>query len=301
MDARPRAMALGNFDGVHLGHLELLRRTVEAAKAQDLVPSVLTFDPHPVHVLAPQAGLELITSVNERLQALASAGIHDVLVQPFDAEFASLSARAFIREVLVTAACVQHVTVGYDFGFGHKRSGNVETLMRLSGNSGFSVDAVGAQTTADGLTISSTRVRSALLQGHVDEVNDCLGRRYSFAGTVIGGQQRGRHLGFPTANLAVEHPPLLADGVYAVLFDWGAGPRAAVANLGTNPTFGDPKERSIEVHALDETGLQIYDLQCTVWVVKRLRAENTFDTVEELKAQIQKDCRLAREILGTVL
>ncbi len=293
-----RVAALGNFDGIHNGHHELLRRVVKVAGEQSLVPSVLTFDPHPVHVLAPAAGLRLISSVETRLRELHRAGIQDILLQRFNAEFASLSASAFVKDVLVDAMGLRHVVVGYDFGFGHKRSGSVETLRTMGPALGFSVEVVGEQTTQDGKPVSSTRIRKALADGDVEEANLCLGRRVSFSGVVIEGEQRGRQLGFPTANLQTDHDPLLADGVYAVLFDWGIGQRAGVVNIGSNPTFGNSTQRSIEVHVLDEKGLDLYGRHCRAWVVTRLRGEHAFDSVDGLKNQIAIDCERARKALN---
>lgn len=284
------AVTIGNFDGVHLGHRALIHRVRTYAAAQTLVPTVLTFDPHPVRVLAPTLAPLAIAALPEKLRLLEAAGIEAVLVQAFDRAFAALPPEVFIERVLVGALHARVVVVGYDFTFGAKRAGTTDVLRAAGARHGFAVEVVAAQTVGPGLVASSTKVREFVLEGRMDGAELLLGRPFSLVGRVVEGAKRGRLLGFPTANLAVENELLPRTGVYAGWLDAGAGPQAAVINVGHNPTFQEAAGRpGVEVHVIGSVGLDLYGRRCRLHLVERLREERRFEGIEALVAQIGRD------------
>ena len=292
------AIAVGNFDGVHLGHRHLIELARTEGVRSNLIPGVLTFEPHPVRVLAPHVDLQLICSVEERLQLLEDFGVELVLAQHFDRAFAALDPVEFIEKVLVSALGVQHLIVGYDFGFGARRSGNVELLKTHGRRLGFNVHVVSAVTDEAGLVASSSRIRTLLQSGDIATANQVLGRAFCLSGVVVHGAQRGRELGFPTANLKVSTEVRPRIGVYAGRLDWGAGPMDAVVNIGKNPTFGERQEQTVEAHVLGGGDYDLYGKACRLTLIQRLRDERVFDGAEALKSQIERDIETALGYLG---
>jgi len=293
---RGRAVTVGVFDGLHAGHravLGLLAR--RATELGGLETAVVTFDPHPLAVVAPEHAPLLLTDISHRLELFEEAGLDVAAVVPFGRETRLLTAAAFASVVLAGALRARLVVVGEDFRFGHHRLGNVASLAELGDAHGFAAEIlplVGGQA-----PISSTRVRAMVAAGEVEAAAAALGRPHEVRGTVVAGDGRGRRLGFPTANLAL--PPGLAvpaDGVYAV---WaglpGAELRPGVANVGTRPTFGG-EERNVEVHLLEGSG-DLYGVTLRVAFVARLRDERRFDAPGDLAAQIAADAAAARERL----
>lgn len=303
---RAPAVAIGNFDGVHRGHVALLERARAGAAAVGGQSVALTFEPHPAVVLAPHLAPRLLTTTPRKLELLAEAGLDACVVEPFDRDLAGLSAGEFAREVLAEAIGARRVVVGYDFTFGHKRSGTTATLRELGRELGFEVDVVDAFT-VDGLVASSTRARGFVGEGNMAGARVLLGRNYDISGAVVRGAGRGRQLGVPTANIAPESPLLPASGIYAVWLQLlepaasgvgdDAGPRlAGAASLGTNPTF-DGTELSLEVHVLDFDG-DLYDRRVRVSFVERLRGERRYPGAAELLEQIARDIADTRRILA---
>ncbi len=293
---RGRAVTVGVFDGLHAGHravLGLLARRAE--ELGGLETAVVTFDPHPLAVVAPEHAPLLLTDIPHRLELLAEAGLDVAAVVPFGQETRLLTPAAFASVVLAGALRARLVAVGEDFRFGHHRLGNVASLSELGDAHGFAAEIlplVGGQA-----PISSTRVRAMVAAGKVEAAAAALGRPHEVRGTVVAGDGRGRTLGFPTANLAL--PPGLAvpaDGVYAVRAGLpGAELRPGVANVGTRPTFGG-EERKVEVHLLEGSG-DLYGATLRVAFVARLRDERRFDGPGDLAAQIEADAAAARERL----
>lgn len=284
----PTAVAIGNFDGVHRGHLALLGRTTRYATERGLIPAVLTFEPHPVRVLAPHRAPPLIVDRHDKIALLGAAGIEWVLAQRFDRVFAGLSPGDFAERVLHGGLCARAVVVGYDFNFGARRAGDADTLRDLGEALGFTVHVVAPQTAGGEHVASSSRVREAVRGGDMAQAAAVLGRPFHLRGAVVKGHQRGREMGFPTANLEVttDLPP--ATGIYAGWLDWGEGPRPTAVNIGYNPTFGDGP-RTIEAHVIDAPDLNLYGRTCRLWLERRTRGEVRFASLAELRAAIDAD------------
>ncbi|MFO0773365.1 MAG: bifunctional riboflavin kinase/FAD synthetase [Nitrospiraceae bacterium] len=287
---------IGNFDGQHRGHQALLRTVVETAARAQGTPVVITFDPHPVRILAPHVSLKFLTSPDDKLAAFEAAGIAEVVYLPFSQEFAARSPESFAREILAETLGLTQVFVGEHFAFGAKRAGRIDDLRRFGAQWGFSVHPI-VPVVCDGAVISSTRIRAAIHDGRMEEAAQCLGRWYAWSGPVIEGAQRGRELGWPTANLAVPSERVVPrDGVYAARTWWGARRFDSIVYLGTRPTFETDGPRLLEVHLLDEQRA-LYGETVRVEFVSFLRADATFATPEALQAQIARDIDGARGVL----
>lgn len=294
---REPVVAIGNFDGVHVGHQQLLALAVERARARGGEAVVLTFDPHPARVLAPSLAPALLTPLPRKLELLDAAGIDVTVVQPFTPEFARRSAAEFVADALLGGLGARELVVGYDFTYGQKRQGTVETLRRDGDAHGVSVHVVPA-VTVDGLVASSTKIREFVLEGRVEGARLLLGREFDVDGTVVRGAGRGRAIGIPTANVAVDGEILPRPGVYAVhvtLFGDAPTVHAGVANLGKNPTFMSGGALSLEAHILDFEG-DLYGRRLRVGFHARLRDEERFPSVDALVAQIRRDIDAARRI-----
>jgi riboflavin kinase/FMN adenylyltransferase len=291
-------LTIGNFDGHHRGHRALLQSVVETAKGKDGTPIVLTFDPHPIRVLAPHVSLQLLTTQDEKLRHFERAGIQDVIFLTFDQSLASMSPEEFVLKILRDGIGVRELFVGEHFAFGKGRSGRLADLVRLGGQAGFVVHPV-HPLRIDGDVVSSTRIRKLLQAGNVKEAARCLGRAYALGGQVMPGQQRGQALGWPTANLELPADRVIpADGVYATTTLWRQQRFDSVAYIGTRPTFG-PGPRLLEVYLLDERR-DLYGEQITVQFMERLRGDVTCATAEELSARISQDVAQAREKLQMI-
>lgn len=300
--AAPRSVVTpGNHDGVHLGHRALVETARRLAASDVHAPRVvaLTFDPHPLHFVAPDRAPPLLTTPERRAELLRGAGADAVVIRPFDAAFSSLSPEAFVEEVLVRDLGACGVVVGTDFRFGACRAGDVELLETLGARCGMRVVTV-SPVTLDGQLVSSSQVRAALARGDVALAARMLTRVHDVERRVVHGDHRGRLLGFPTANLELTGLMPPADGVYAVALRVLDGEPElvsrrwfGVANLGVRPTLN--AGRSMEVHVLDFEG-DLYDRRLRVGFVQRLRGEQKFGSLDALKAQIARDVDAAREV-----
>ena len=305
---RPAAgsvVTIGAYDGVHLGHQAVIAAVRRRAEADGLESAVVTFDRHPASVVRPESAPRLLTDLPQKLELLAATGLDRCLVVSFDEARSKEPAEEFVREVLVDALGARVVIVGEDFHFGHQRRGNVDLLRAMGGELGFEVtglallDASGAPAT-DGTKASSTAIRHALVEGDLDAANGLLGRPHEVRGVVAHGDARGRELGFPTANVSVPGDILLpADGIYAGWYERPDGSVHQTAiSLGRRPTFYEEAHASLlEAHLLDLTA-DLYDEPARVRFVARLRGEVRFDGVDELVAQIQRDCEDTRRALA---
>ncbi|GAA4284985.1 bifunctional riboflavin kinase/FAD synthetase [Brevibacterium daeguense] len=296
----PTAVTLGNFDGVHRGHREVLGELAQLARRRSLRSLAVTFDPHPRSVHQPDSPVELITGLTDRLARMAETGIDAVLVQHYTLDFAEQSAEEFVLDYLMGGLGAQLIAVGHDVRFGKDNSGSLETLLTLGRSAGFEVvtiDDVGVR-----CRYSSTAVRSHLGRGDVAAAADMLGTAHTVRGTVVHGDARGREMGFPTANLGGTMEGLIpADGVYAGWAAFDADPERfpAAISIGTNPTFhGD--ERRVEAHLIDvEFGsLNAYDSTMTLEFIGRIRGQETYAGMDELIAQMHLDVDRARAVLG---
>jgi riboflavin kinase / FMN adenylyltransferase len=283
------ALALGNFDGVHLGHRALFKEAAEHGR-----PGALTFEPHPGKVLQPELAPRLITPLPRKLQLMEGAGLDVVVVLPFTFAFARTPARDF-EAMLFDQARVRAVVVGRDYTYGAQRAGTVSTLTGAAMVRG-AVVAVVDPVTVGGVVASSSRIREYILEGRVSAARALLGRPFDLDGVVVKGDGRGRSIGFPTANVDTHGELLPASGVYAVRVRTGDGWHGGAANIGTKPTFGGSAV-TVEVHLLDWSG-DLYGQEVRVEFVERLRAERRFASVSELTAQIQRDIEEARVVLA---
>jgi riboflavin kinase/FMN adenylyltransferase len=287
----PTALAIGNFDGMHLGHQALLNQLMQTAQAKKLIPAVMTFEPHPREFFTPETAPARLRSLREKLEYLTELGVARVYIMKFNRKFAGISAQAFMQNILREALNAQSILVGSDFKFGAKRAGSVADFKAA----GFDLIDL-PQVDMAGERVSSTRVRQALADGRLQEAATLLGRPYSISGKVVHGAQRGRTIGFPTANVHMRHERPALTGVYAVKLDG----LHAVANLGVRPTIAGIPKLSLEVHVLDFNG-DLYDKHVHVEFFHKIRDEIKFDGLDALKAQIAKDVAVAREFFDFVI
>lgn len=293
LDTTPCAMAIGYFDGVHLGHRRVIQKAIDVAKMNGWKSAVMTFDPHPREVLGQTGYTRYLTPLEDKLEQMEKMGVDIVFVMSFDIPFSSIYPEDFITECLIPLQ-VKHVVVGFDYTFGYRGMGTAQTLQSFSeGNYG--IDIVGPVNRL-GEKVSSTIIREYLHHGDVEQVRHLLGRPYQFRGTVVHGDKRGRTIGFPTANVGLSGPYLIGkNGVYGVRLTVKGKTYNGVMNIGIKPTFElEKKEKSLEVHLFDFHE-QIYDENVTVEILFFIRDEQKFSGIEALVGQIQKDVRVAKD------
>lgn len=289
---RPTVLTLGVFDGLHLGHQLIMRTVVERARAIRAVPTVITFDPHPRALLHPESAPPLLQTFDQKIEALGVLGIEQTIVINFDMSFAQIRAEDFLRTIIADRLHAKEVYLGCGFAFGHGREGNIELLRAVSQSLGFFADEV-PELRLRGRRISSSRIRELLQQGRVNIARRMLGRPYGVEGMVVHGAERGAKLGFPTANLHPQNRVIPRNGVYvtATLIDgqW----RRSVTNIGTRPTFESENESSVETFVMNWSG-DLYGDVVRVRFLHRLREEKKFSSIDELKAQIERDVARAQ-------
>ena len=292
---RGSCVTIGNFDGVHKGHQKLLNRTRDKAAALGAEAIAVTFDPHPMQVLAPEHAPPFITLIDQKLELISSLGLEICVVLEFTREMAAMPPEAFVKQYLVDSLKMTQMVIGYDYAFGKGRRGNYDLLKSLGMQYGYTAERVGPHM-HEGAVVSSTRIRDLVKAGRVWDARPLLGRFYTVKGEVRHGANRGgKLLGFPTANLCLVDELFPALGVYAVWATFEGTTYPAVANIGFNPTFGNDA-LSVEVHIMD-FDRDIYGHDLRVQFVQRLRSEKKFNGIDELKAQIGKDIVLGRTIL----
>lgn len=290
-------ITVGTFDGVHLGHRDVVERLVKRARTLKIPSVLVTFEPHPLEIVNPAAAPLLLTTHYEKQEVLAETGIDYLAVLPFTAALASYSAEDFVELILRRCFRLRELLIGYDHGFGRQRAGNVDVLKMLGERDGFRVEVVPPVSTTDGHSVSSTSIRRAVAGGDLHRAAESLGRLYSVSGRVVEGAQRGRTIGFPTLNLGPPPPRKLLppEGVYAVRVQTPQGPAGGMMNLGPRPTFGD-SATSLEAHLFDTRG-DFYGGYVRIDFVARLRETRKFASAEQLSKQLAHDEREARNAL----
>ena len=291
---RKACLAIGVFDGVHLGHRQIIRQTVSDARAHDAVALVVTFDRHPNSVVAPDKVPPQIFSRSQKIRAIESLGADALLEIPFDKNFSEKSGGDFIRELARDLGRIFSICVGADFVFGRKRSGDVALLKTLGAELGFQVHGHAA-VALDGQLVSSTRIRAAIRAGNLDAASQMLGRPYAICGKILTGDKLGRQLGFPTANLDVTNLVLPPNGVYAARADFGGQSYRAALNVGTRPTVAAQPELRVEAHLLDFSG-DLYGAELELEIGAKLREERRFGSAAELREQIARDVAAVRAL-----
>lgn len=291
--SRPTVLTLGVFDGLHLGHQLIMQTVVERSRAIGAVPTVITFDPHPRALLHPESAPPLLQTFDQKIEALGVLGIEQTIVIRFDKQFSQVRAEEFLRTVIADRLHAKEVYLGCGFAFGHNREGNIELLRAVSQKLGFLADEV-PELRLRGRRVSSSRIRELLQQGRVNLARRMLGRPYGVEGMVVRGDERGAQLGFPTANLHPQNRVIPRRGVYvtATLIDgqW----RRSVTNIGNRPTFGSDNQSSVETYVMNWSG-NLYGDVLRVRFLHRLRDEKKFTSVDELKAQIERDTERAHD------
>ena len=291
-------LALGNFDGLHRGHMKIVDRVRRRAGERGGTPAVMTFDPHPSRVLRPDKAPPLLMTIEQKLEALGLAGMQGVAVVRFTPELSSWEPEQFVRAVLVDWLHVAEVWVGANFLFGHNRAGTFSVLRSLGARYGFRAEKIDPVRYKD-FVVSSTRVRRLLSEGRVDEAAALLGHHFFIDGTVTRGAGRGRGIGFPTANICTDNELVPPPGVYATLLTLDGIVHPSITNVGFRPTFGDVDRVTIESHVFHFTR-DLYGQRVRLSFVQRLRDERAFPDVDALRAQIEADCRSAQRLFGRI-
>lgn len=293
---QPSVVTIGTFDGVHIGHRKILERVIEEGHKHHLQSTLLTFFPHPRMVLQKDNQIKLLNTIEEKSAILSRLGLDCLIIHPFTLEFSRKSATDFVREILVEKLRVKKIIIGYDHRFGRNRNATIQDLKSFGNILEFSVEEIPAQE-IDEVSVSSTKIRKALMAGDLETANAYLGYDYMLTGTVEGGKKLGRDLGFPTANLRIEadYKLIPASGVYLVRSALKYRQVYGMMNIGTNPTV-DGSKRHIEVHFFDYQG-DLYGSQLQVDLLRRIRDERKFDSLDALKAQLEKDRLRAQELI----
>lgn len=286
-----KVVAVGIFDGVHLGHQQIIATARDHGDV-----TVMTFDPHPASVIAPDRTPTSLMSIKDRIKFLKQAGASAVEVVNFNKEFSQLSPDQFIEDILVARFAAEHVVIGANFNFGHKAAGTPKYLSEVGPKYGFKLSTVKLREDK-GLVISSTAIRNLIVEGEISRANELLTRNFYLKGLVIHGEKRGREIGYPTANIGLaSNATIPADGVYAGWLSVGESRWPAAISIGTNPTFAGDRGRQVEAYAIDEVGLDLYDQEGKIEFGFRLRDTLKFENLPDLLDQMKKDCDQARAL-----
>lgn len=292
-------VTLGTFDGVHIGHTEILKKLTQNTHDGEFESTVLTFFPHPRTVLQGKSDLKLLNTINEKISLLENIGIENLIIHPFDEKFADLSAEEFAKTILVDQLQVQKIIIGYDHRFGKNRTADINDLITFGTQYGFEVEQISAQE-IDAISISSTKIRNALELGDIDLANQYLGYSYFLSGTVVKGKQLGRTIGFPTANIKLDEDYKLVpkNGVYIVCVKIDNQLVNGMMNIGFNPTV-EGKNKTIEVHLFDFNS-DLYNHKIKISIIHPIRSEQKFESVAVLKQQLIKDKEFSIQYLSNL-
>lgn len=296
----PAVVTIGTFDGVHIGHKKIIERLVEAAKQNGLESVILTFFPHPRMVLQKDTNIKLINTIEERIQILEKTGLDSLVIHPFTKEFSRLSAKEYVEEMLVEKLNVRHVIIGYDHRFGRNRNSNITDLASFGIQNDFTVEEISEQD-IDDVAVSSTKIREALLDGDITKANTYLGYDFMLSGKIVKGKELGRKLGYPTANLHIEETYKLIPkkGVYIVKSLINNKMYFGMMNIGNNPTVHG-EHQTIETHFFD-TSFNLYEKKIQIEMLKRIRDEKKFDSLDALKTAMQEDEDFSREYINSMV
>lgn len=296
----PSVVTIGTFDGVHIGHKKIIDHLVDSAEKNGLDSVILTFFPHPRMVLQQDSNIKLINTINERIQILEKTGLTSLVIHPFTQEFSRLTAGKYVQQMLVDRLNVRHVIIGYDHRFGRNRNSNITDLASYGIQNDFTVEEISKQDIED-VTVSSTKIREALLQGDITRANTFLGYEYMLTGIVVKGKELGRKLNYPTANLYIEEQYKLIpkNGVYIVKSEIDGTIRFGMMNIGTNPTVNGTQQ-TIETHFFDAS-FNLYDKKIQIQMLKRIRDEKKFDSIEQLKEAMQQDEDFSRDYINSLV
>ena len=292
-------VTLGTFDGVHIGHQKIIEKLLQNAKEYDCESLILTFFPHPRMVLQEGSDIKLLNTIDEKSVLLDKLGLDNLIIHPFDKEFSRLSAEEFVKKILVDTFNIQKIIIGYDHRFGRNRTANIDDLILYGEKFGFEVEQISAQEINE-VSISSTKIRNAILDGNMALANEYLGYNYNLSGIVSQGKQLGRTIGFPTANIKIpdEYKLIPKNGVYIVKSILNQITVFGIMNIGVNPTVNG-ENLSIEVHFLDFDA-DLYDEKITISIIDRIRDEQKFESVALLKLQLEKDKNTALSYIGAL-
>lgn len=296
----PSVVTIGTFDGVHIGHKKIIERLIESAKKNNLESVILTFFPHPRMVLQQDSDIKLINTIDERIQILEKTGLDSLVIHPFTKEFSRLSAGEYVRQMLIDCLKVRHVIIGYDHRFGRNRNSNITDLASYGVQNDFTVEEISKQD-LDDVAISSTKIREALFDGNISKANAYLGYCFMLTGRVVKGKKLGRKLNYPTANLHIEEEYKLIpkNGVYIVKSFIDTKTYFGMMNIGTNPTVNGTRQ-TIETHFFD-TSFNLYDKKIQIEMIKRIRDEKKFDSLEHLQDAMQQDEDFSRDFINALV
>ncbi|WP_396143548.1 bifunctional riboflavin kinase/FAD synthetase [Flavobacterium sp.] len=297
-NSKKSVVTIGTFDGVHIGHKKILERIIFNAKELNCESVVLTFFPHPRMVLQDNSVVQLLNTVDEKTLLLEKTGIDNLIIHPFNQEFSRLTAEEFVKEILVNQLNIRKIIIGYDHRFGRNRTANINDLIVFGKEYGFEVEQISAQEINDN-AVSSTKIRNAILEGNITLANNYLGYNYFFSGIVVKGKQLGRTIGFPTANIKIneDYKLIPKNGVYIVKSNYDKKTIFGLMNIGTRPTV-DGTNQTIEVFFLD-FDKTIYDETLTIEIIEFIREEQKFDSLNDLKNQINEDKIFAVNYINT--
>lgn len=292
-------VTIGTFDGVHIGHKKIIDKIVQNTKTNNLESVILTFFPHPRMVLDSKSEIKLLNTINQKSDLLEKHGIQNLIIQNFNKEFSELSAENFVKNVLVEKLNVGKIIIGHDHRFGKNRAANIDDLIEFGKKYNFEVEQISAQELND-VAISSTKIRNAILDGNIETANEYLGYQYQIIGRVIKGKQIGRTIGFPTANLELTDSNLIIPkfGVYIVSSIIYNKTVFGIMNIGLKPTFNE-RNLTIEVHFIDFEA-DLYEKTITISIIKHIRNEQKFDTIQDLKNQITIDKQFANQYINSL-
>ncbi len=296
----PSVVTIGTFDGVHIGHKKIIDRLIESAQKNGLDSVILTFFPHPRMVLQQDSNIKLINTIDERIQILEKTGLTSLVIHPFTHEFSRLTAGEYVQQMLVNRLNVRHVIIGYDHRFGRNRNSNITDLASYGIQNDFTVEEISKQD-IDDVAVSSTKIRKALLQGDIIKANTFLGYEYMLTGVVVKGKELGRKLNYPTANLHIEEKYKLIpkNGVYIVKSQIDGTIRFGMMNIGINPTVNGVQQ-TIETHFFDAS-FNLYDKKIQIQMLKRIRDEKKFDSIEQLQEAMQQDEDFSRDYINSLV